>query len=56
MKILNKKNIFSFFITMLMLTALSVTAFASEGDTELVSNYHATLWHLFRHWLQSDLP
>ena len=46
MKLLNKKNIFSFFIVMLMLVSTSVVAFASEGDAEMVSNYYATFMAL----------
>ncbi len=46
MKLLNKKNIFSFFVAMLALCTTSVVAFATEGDTEAVSNYFATFWAL----------
>lgn len=46
MRFLNKRNIFSLFITMLVFCATSVVAFATEGDAETVSNFHATFWAL----------
>ncbi len=46
MKILNKKNASSFFLTLLMVFATSMIAFAEGEDGAAVSNYFATFWAL----------
>ena len=46
MKILNKKNVLSFFLTFLMVFATSMIAFAEGEDGAAVSNYFATFWAL----------
>ncbi len=46
MKILNKKNALSFFLTLLMVFATSMIAFAEGEDGAAVSNYFATFWAL----------
>lgn len=47
MKILNKKTISTLFVTMLVIFATSLVAFASGGEgEEAVSNFYATFWAL----------
>ena len=46
MKILNKKNALSFFLTILAVFATSMIAFAEGEDGGAVSNYFATFWAL----------
>lgn len=41
----NKKLCFAFLLTIIAVLAMSVVAFA-EGETETVSNFHATFWAL----------
>ncbi len=44
MKILNKKNALSFFLTLIAVFATSMIAFAEGEDAAAVSNYYATFW------------
>ena len=44
MKILNKKNALSFFLTLIAVFATSMIAFAEGEDAASVSNYYATFW------------
>ena len=47
MKFLNRKNIFSFFVTLAVVMTTSLVAFATGGEgEEAVSNFYATFWAL----------
>ena len=47
MKLLNKKTLCSFFVTMLIFSLTSMVVFASgEAGEEVVSNYFSTFWAL----------
>ena len=47
MKFLNRKNIFSFFVTLAVVMATSLVAFATGGEgEEAVSNFYSTFWAL----------
>ena len=47
MKFLNRKNIFSFFVTFILVMTTSLVVFATGGEgEEAVSNFYATFWAL----------
>jgi Na+/H+ antiporter NhaC len=47
MKFLNRKNIFSFFVTFMLVMTTSLVVFATGGEgEEAVSNFYATFWAL----------
>lgn len=46
MKVLNKKKLFGFLLTMLLVLTATTVAFAEGEDAEIVSNYYSTFWAL----------